>query len=356
MHARAYPTAGRGKPPGPSRSRPTSARLLRYVLCLPVALFAADAGGAQSLRLEVQESRVVNDGVAAISLRTFRSRPVSQGQLCLRALNATPSSPLSAINSATVFSGNADATNNAFLVPDNLSPEAVMVTFESPTQSINDEDGPLLVVYVQVRDDLAVGEVFPVEIDLPNSFLLDEFGSPITIDPNDSILTVVGEAEDLEIEIEGEDDAYPGGEAEISIETDQIQSWSSASFDVSYPDEITDGPVTVEVDPRYATANVTVTEPTPGLLEIRIDSPDASLNVLPGDIVQISFPVRSDVTPGTTWPLSINETTAEVLDANQNDVDIEIDNEDLYIGFGEIFSDGFEEGDLDEWDDDSDRD
>lgn len=338
--------------------RPSGSLGFRRGLCALVALGSLalapgpEVASAQSLRLEVQESRVINDGVAAISLRTFRSRPVSQGQLCLRALNSVPSSPLSAINSSTVFSGNADASSNAFLVPDNVAPEAVMVTFESPTQSINDEDGPLLVVYVQVRDDLVVGEVFPVEIDLPNSFLLDASGTPIPIDPVDSILTVVGDQEDLEIEIEGEDDAYPGGDAYITIETDQIVGWSSASFDVHYPDEITDGPVEVLVDPRVANANVTVTENVVGILEIRIDSPDDSLNLLPGDLVEIVFPVRADTAPNSVWPVSIQQDTAEVLNANGSSLGIEIENGVLEIGSGEIFSDGFEDGDVGEWDDD----
>lgn len=336
---------------GPDRRRSGVVRLLSSGATLCLLAFAfAHHGDAQSLRLEVQESRVVNDGVAAISLRTFRSRPVSQGQLCLRALNATPSSPLFAINSSTVFSGNGDANSSATLVPDSVAPEAVMVTFDSPTQSINDEDGPLLVVYVQVRDDLAVGENFPVEIDLPNSFLLDELGNPIPIDPANSLLTVVGDEDDIEIEIEGDEEALPGQEAFITIETDQVVGWSSAAFDVSYPNEIADGPVQVLVDPRFANADITVTEDVAGVLQIRLDSPDGTLNLLPGDLVEIVFPIRSDTPPGSVWPLSIDTGTAEVLDVGNNPLGIEIVNGTLEIGSGEIFSDGFEEGDLDEWD------
>ena len=116
------------------------------VLCLLTWAAAPSSVVAQSLPVEVQESRVVNDGVAAISLRTFRSRPVSQGQLCLRALDATAASPLFAINSSTVFSSNNDANATAELVFNGPVAEAVMVTFDSPTQSIMRSAPVLLII------------------------------------------------------------------------------------------------------------------------------------------------------------------------------------------------------------------
>ena len=88
-------------------SRRRTAFLLALFLC-----FTATAGAEEELTLRVSDAEGVPGGLAAITLRTYASRPIGQGQVCLESRITEPGQApaLAELVDIEVFSSVPDVT------------------------------------------------------------------------------------------------------------------------------------------------------------------------------------------------------------------------------------------------------
>lgn len=341
------------------------------VLVVALAFFATlPALGQDELTLRVNDAQASPGGLVAITVRTYASRPVSQGQLTIRPRRARAAARavedvsglvnqaaeqntrgdddiFDSIHSWVVFSSNGDATGNAGFVG---STSDLDIDFASITASINDADGPMLVIYAWLKSSVALGE-YDLDIDLGALPLEDENGQLIPADPRSGTLDVVAPSAPLEIGVEGED-SEPGTVARLAIVTEQVRVWSSGFFEVTYPTSIAADLPTVEVDPRYGSATLGVTHPEPGRVTIAFQT-EEDLNFLPGEVIQILLPLDASAPEGF-YPLSIDPASAHVWERDTvgDPVLVPLALEPgggFQVAIVPIFTDGFEDGTTSAW-------
>ncbi len=340
--------------PNTLSKRNASSRSTTLPAFLLMALCSAGIleGQNEELTLRVNDIEAVAGEQTAIVVRTYASRPISQGQLCLRASGnrraGAPTGPFLSLDDWIVYSANGDVLGSAGL---NGSDE-IVIDFNSAAASINTTDGPLLVIRVTLAEDLLPGELLAVAIDPAGTFLEDEAGMPVQVDLRSGDLTIVDASAPLTLSAEAED-TEAGSVARLSIATERVLPWISGFVEFAYPASIANALPTVQVDPRYGNASLVVLYPSSGVVSIDFQSADQSLNTLPGEVIQILLPIRTDAPTGT-YPLSISPLTAQVRDvggvlrtvALQN---LEIENDPLEVINATLFTDGFETGDSSAW-------
>jgi hypothetical protein len=289
---------------------------------------------------------VTPGGLVAIVVRTYTPRPISQGQLSIRggAARARGASPFAAIESWTVFSSEGDASGSATLDPNG---DQIQLQFASVSASVNDSDGPMLVVYAWLDGSYLAGTELEVSLDALGTAVVDEYGTPIEVELRSGTLSVVAEGTALAIGAEGED-ALPGGIARLGVITEQVQRWMSGYLEFNYPSEIAAALPLVAIDPRYGSASLVVQHPEPGRVTISFLSADFSLNHLPGEVLQIDLPLVSDAPQNSTWPVSIDPATALILAPDGNPIPLEVHPGFFFVG-EVLFADGFESGDASVW-------
>ena len=128
-------------------------------LLLPLALAAAGSLPAQvePLTVRVSDAEGEPGGPVAVVLRTYASRPVSQGRLGVRATSAAPrpglelapavpvgTQPFASFDGGVIFSVGGDVT--PIFAWDDVA-QAIDSQFESLSASINAQDGPFAVLY-----------------------------------------------------------------------------------------------------------------------------------------------------------------------------------------------------------------
>jgi len=287
------------------RFRNSWAFLLLLACVFPVA-------AREKLTLRINDAVAVPGATAAIVLRTYASRPIEQGQLCLDATPTDPAQSGAADAPATtqVFSANSDTSST--ISTDLLSStQTFLVTFSSPTATINSVDGPLAVIFVELADDLVPGQTFNLAIDLANTHLTDEFGNPIEIRPRSGTLSIRAPAYPVTFGIEAEDVA-PGETARVSLTTNESLTLAQGHIGILYDASIAAGLPQAEIDPRYGNAQYTLDTSLPGIAIVDFVSSDGSFNRIPGNVISLLIPTSSAITPGTQSPI--------LLDAEANAV------------------------------------
>ena len=86
-----------------------------------------------------------------------------------------------------------------------------------------------------------------------------------------------------------------------------------------------DGPAVVNIDPRYGNATYTVDDSTPGLIIVAYQSPDNTLNRVPGDFITVTIPTRADIVPGTMTPVDFDPALTFLLDMNGQELTLDIE-------------------------------
>jgi len=258
-----------------------------------------------ALAIRVGDAVGVPGGTIAIVLRTYASRPIGQGQLCLRAPAPTPvDRPMAAVPSAEVFSASDDASSGLTVLLEQ-DPQAIVLEFGSPSATINADDGPLAVFFVQLEETVSPGEVFELQLDLENSSLLDQNGQPIPILPRNGRLRIRAPDEPLDVTASAEK-TFPGGIALLSFQTKEPFPISSGRVGFQYDTAIAAGLPVVSMDPRYGASSFSVDLTTPGRVVVDFLSWDNSLNSIPGDLVTVRIPTLVTVLPGTLSPVSLD--------------------------------------------------
>ena len=102
------------------------------------------------------------------------------------------------------------------------------------------------------------------------------------------------------------EDTRPGEVAFLGFTTYEPVPLSGGQIGLWYDPDIAAGPAEVFIDERYGTAELTVDDSTPGLVFVTFTSSDRSLNRLPGEILSIRVPTRSDVPPGSEFEVTLD--------------------------------------------------
>lgn len=327
---------------------------LTAVLLLVAAALSTLPAAAQveQLTLRVNDMKAVSDGQVAIVVRTYASRPISQGQLCLRARARRAARGVggifASIDDWAVYSANGDVIGSAAL----SGSDEIILDFSSLSATVNAEDGPMLVVFATLTNTLQPSEEFVIELDELGTFVEDPEGEPIPTDLRPGDLTIVAPSDPFELAGEAED-TDAGSLAQLAVTTEQIMPWMSGHLELTYPAQIADGLPTVTIDPRYGTASAVITHPSSGIVAIDFLSKDQSLNALPGQVLQVNLPIRLDA-PTASHPISILSGSAQIRDADGTLRTVALGN--LAIDApgtlqitAALFADGFESGDLTAW-------
>lgn len=282
-------------------------------------------GGEETLTLRVNDAIGKPGGTIAVVLRTYAPRPIRQGQVRLKvtpkprpraagviALPAVsePVRPLLTLVSAVVYSQRGDSTTTANLTG-SPSDQTLNVQFQSPSASVNAADGPLAVFKFRLDPSVAPGQQFDIQVDPAVTSLLDGGGQAIEIDPRPAVLTIRQPAAPYAVESEG-DEVAPGEVAELGVQTFEPFLVSGGQMVLRFNPAVLGGTPTVLMDPRYGKSTYTVTRRR-GQIIVRFQSPDASLNNVPGTIIAVQLPTRATAAPGSSSAVTIDTSRSYLL-------------------------------------------
>jgi hypothetical protein len=314
------------------------------------------AGQVEPLTLRVNDAAGDPDGLVAVVFRTYSPRGVGSGQTCVAPLgpncrSADPDlpcpgfgegvdGPLASLESVKVFSTLDDAKTTVMFDPISQRTD---VSFVSKSGTINETDGPFAVFYYRLRADAVPEDVWLMNLEVTETFLTDPQGDPIPVDLKPGDLTVRNVNDPYAFEADGAA-VVPGDVAQLALETVELFDIASGEVGFLYDPAIAAGPPVVTIDPRYGTATIMTTESVPGHLEISFTASLAKpLNQLPGQILQIALPTRSDIPVGSISPVDVDPTSMLVA-PNGQEWNLVFEGGEVEFVVGELFDDGFESG------------
>ena len=323
---------------------------LRTALAVTVlalsSLASQPASAADKLTLRVNDARGGPGDLVAVVVRTYASRPIGQGQICIGARRqslaraastmgvavepAVGGSPFASLERVEVFSARQDATFQF-----TFDGEEAEVTFRSPTGSINAVDGPLAVFHFRLANAVQPGEVYEINLDIADSAIVDGSGQRLAIESKPGRLEIReggggGEEEDsIALGVTG-GKVRRGKTARVKLATRDAVPLSSGRIVLHYDPRIAAGKPWVRVDPRYGKATVIVTTDAPGLVIIDFQSPDQSFNRAPGDLFEVRMVISRQAPRGRS-PVTVDPALSFLRDASGDALDLEIQNGSLLI-------------------------
>lgn len=310
------------------------------------ALFATPAADAaapadEPLTLRVDDVVAVPGGLAAVVIRTYASRGIGQGQLCLVGGPA-----FDQLEEAIVFSTAGDVASTVTFDPGAGEAE---LSFVSPSGTVNAVDGPLAVLFFRLGAGVSPGTEEPLRIAVDSLVFEDASGAPVVLEPRSGELTVRAPSDPVELEIDG-DEAAPGGLAEIAATTSESIPLSSATLVFRYDPSLTDSLPEVLLDPRHGDATLTVSHPEPGVVRAELFSSNTSLNVVPGAMVRLRLRTALSLPVGAMVEVSLDATETELQDAVGQPLDLALSPDVVeIIEATPLFLDDFEAGDFSGW-------
>ena len=318
----------------------------------PIALILAalslvpqQAEAADKLTLRVNDARGGPGDLVAVVVRTYASRPIAQGQICIGARRnvrgrstassvigeaASTGSPFASLEKVEVFSARQDAT---FQV--SFDGEEADVVFRSPSGSINAVDGPLAVFHFRLSNSVQEGEVYDLALDIADTFIVAGSGQRIEIESKPGQLEIRegdggGEQEDsIALGVVG-GKVKRGKTARVKLTTRDALALSSGRIALRYDPAIVSGKPWVRLDPRHGKATVLVNTDTPGLVLIDFQSPDSSFNRPPGEIFEVRMAISRQAPRGRS-PVTVDPGLSFLRDASGDALDLEIQNGSLLI-------------------------
>ena len=321
---------------------PLRAALALAVLALS-SLASQPASAAEKLALRVNDARGGPGDVVAVVVRTYASRPIGQGQICIGArragrnrsvANATvggaaeTGSPFASLEKVEVFSARQDATFNV-----SFDGESADVTFRSPSGSINAVDGPLAVFHFRLSNSVREGEVYEIALDVEDTFVIAGSGQRIAIEPKPGELEIReddgGEEDSVELGVTG-GKVRRGKTARVTLATRDAVALSSGRIAVRYDPKVVAGKPWVRIDPRYGKVTVIADTDTPGLVLIDFQSPDRSFNRVPGALFEVRMVISKQAPRGRT-PVNADPALTVLRDDDGDVLDLEIQNGSLVI-------------------------
>jgi hypothetical protein len=131
--------------------------------------------------MHVSDTRGAPDEVVEIMVSTYAPRGIEQGQICLTASSTkTSETPFADLVGVEVWSSEGDAK-----VTSSLKDGEVVISFSSPSGTINDIEGPLATLYLQLSANLKQGDKFTLTLDPEATSVVDYEGYelPLEFDP-----------------------------------------------------------------------------------------------------------------------------------------------------------------------------
>ncbi len=330
---------------------PICSRVLPVCWVVVLAAFALAAAASEPLSIRVNDADARPGELAVVVLRTYAPRPVAQGQLCLRARRpargAGPAQPVAALEEVRVWSGAGDAVASAKLETGPGGDQLIMLELQSPSGSLNESDGPLAALFLRLAGDVVAGDRYDLELDVANTAVFDNQGRKVSIRPRHGELRILEANAPFELEAEA-DPASPGQMALLEVTTRQSLPLLHATFALHYDPALAAGLPTATVLPQFGGASVTVAH-APGVVTIDVVSSDSSFNEVPGGIVSVHLPLRSDLVPILVSPIALDPATTAAWDAGNQPLALELEGNDLVVRPTSLFADDFETGDLACW-------
>ncbi len=309
-----------------------------------------EAGEALTLRVEDVSGRPGE--LTGVVLRTYEPTPVRQGQICLVACLGQAHQggelPFDDLEDAIVFSEFLDVISVTTFESEGGTQTAI-IEFTSDLVSVNATDGPMAAFFLRLGAGVIPGQEIDLILDPLNTELFDEEGNPIEIDFRAGSLEVLDHDAPYSLEASG-DEIAPGRVAILGVETEERVLLRSGQIGFRFPAEIAAGPPTVTIDPRFGEGTVEMDASTPGLLMLTFESPDSSLNQIPGSFLTIALPTRGDIPVGHRAVVSLDPALTELFDAVGVSVPLEFSGDEIVFRPREaLFADGFESGGLSAW-------
>ncbi len=286
------------------------------------------AEGRDALTLRVNDAIGEPGGIVALVVRTYASRPVGQGQICLvaggaiaRSSHSVAGTPFAGLVESVVFSSRSDVLSAAALKTTGRGQE-VLLQFSSDSGTINAADGPLGVLYFRLRDDVRPGQVFNVSIDLADSALFDPAGKPVAVEARGGELEVRASRDAFKIEVDTHR-VRPGGIEAAALESFEPFAIAGGQIAILYDPEIAARRVKVKMPRQQGSRRFKVNRSVPGRLLVTFRSPKKDLNLVPGELIEVKIPTRSDVPLGTRSRVEIEAAESFLLDAHGDPMAVE---------------------------------
>ncbi len=324
-------------------------RTLRFPLCSALIALAfllsgvpeaSARHGERTLKLRVNDAIGKPGGTVAVVLRTYAARPIRQGQISLRvrrrptskaALTVAeltqPPRPIATLVSAVVYSTRVDATSQASL-SSALESQGIKVQFASPSATVNASDGPLAVFFLRLDPSVAPGQTYLLEVDPGVTSLTDGSGRAIAIEPVNAELTIRAATDPLAIEAEG-DEVEPGETAELGVQTFEPFAVSGGRVTLRFNPAVAAGAPSVVMDPRYGKATFQVDRSKSGVLVVDFQSPDKTLNTVPGAFLGVSLPTRASAGIGTSSPVTLDPAGTYLLSVRGRKLRLKLENGEI---------------------------
>ncbi len=275
-----------------------------------------DDDGIEALTLRVNDAVAKPGGNIAVVVRTYAARPIRQGQVCFRPRRGAPpriaaglgqaaqrvaGQPFATLLGGLVFGARGDVTYRTTFGSDDA-----VVTFQSPSAAINEADGPIAVLYFKLSADLQPGEQFTLDVDLANSFLMDDQGRPIQIEVRPGTLDIdPAEGTFAAIAAGGRVDA--GKTISVGLLTTQFLPLRRGQVAFRFDPSLLNGSPGVRINGSFGRATFTVNRATPGLVIVTFDSPDASLNAAKvGKLIELRLPTKRSLRKGARYTVRID--------------------------------------------------
>ncbi len=322
--------------------------LFAALLALTASVASAQTG---VLGLVIDETRIREGSTeASVVVRTTSARTLAGGSLAisLRDKDGLPGDPYTALLGVEVLSGAGDATASATYDPVTFRTE---VTFSSPSATINERFGPLVILHYALDPTLANDRRFILRLD-PDALDLDAADSQsIAYFTEKGRLRVDDADSDVDLEAEA-DHAVPGFEAVIGAGTEILGEIASGTVEILFDPAFADGPASASIHPAYGAAVVdSVTEPTPGRVLVTFHATNDDLNTLiPGPFLAVSIPTRADIPVGSRYNVILGAGT-NVIDGNGQQVEVEMDEPEIlkFVRARLQFMSSFDDGTTDDF-------
>jgi len=285
-----------------------------------MALSGAALAQTEPLALVVQDAIAQPGGIAAIVLKTYSSRPVGQGQVCLKVSGR----PFVSTEATYIPAPKGEVTKRSQTV----DAHTFMVQFQSPTAAVNRIEGPMLVVYFRVSPTARAGQLFDIELDMLNTFLQDAGGGAVLIEPSPGQLTIRAPGAPFHFAAEG-DRIAPGDTALLSAETNEPIRLSSGQATFVYNPALASGPAEVAIPPVYGNSTYTVDDSIPGRVVVNFISPNSSLGALPGGFISVRLPTSPAVPLGTRAPIALDPAGTFLIDRRGRTLALAIEDGEL---------------------------
>lgn len=225
------------------------------------------------------------------------------------------------------------------------------VEFASPSATVNETFGPMLLLHYALDPTLANDRRFILRLDPDGLDLTAADGEPVDYFTERGRLRVDDADADVDLEAEA-DHAVPGFTAVLGVKTEILGELASGTVELLFDPSFADGPVTASIHPAYGAAVIdAVSEPEPGRVRVTFHATGGDLNTrIPGPFLAISVPTRADVPVGSRYDVILGAGTA-VLDGDGRWVDVERDEPETlqFVRARLQFASGFEDGTTDDF-------